>query len=66
MRGACSTGMRTLSVRTRPGVRALLLTQAKYNQKAFAGRVTDRAYAPGRLRWGVCARLRSLQVRLCA
>lgn len=24
------------------------------------------AYAPGRLRWGVCARLRSLQVRLCA
>ena len=24
------------------------------------------AYEPGRLRWGVCARLRSLQVRLCA
>ena len=24
------------------------------------------AHAPGRLRWGVCARLRSLQVRLCA
>lgn len=24
------------------------------------------ACAPGRLRWGVCARLRSLQVRLCA